>query len=82
MNNSDKILFATGDVKQLQGVEALTNCQDPATCLDNCLDTVFKYNIFLAVCKREGAKDSIEGDMNREIINNTCGDFWQKKLPN
>ena len=39
-NNPDKIVVATGDVKQLQGVEVMTNCQDPATYMDNCLDTI------------------------------------------
>ena len=80
-HNLDKIVIATGDVKQLQGVEAMTNCQDPATYMDNCLDTIFKYNIFLTVCKRVGAKDSEEGERNRKIINDMYDDFWEKKLP-
>ena len=80
-NNPDKIVVATGDVKQLQGVEVMTNCQDPATYMDNCLDTIFKYNIFLTICKRVGAKDSIEGDRNRKIINDMYEDFWENKLP-
>ena len=80
-NNPDKIVVATGDVKQLQGVEVMTNCQDPATYMDNCLDTIFKYNIILTICKRVGAKDSIEGDRNRKIINNMYEDFWENKLP-
>ena len=80
-NNPDKIVVATGDVKQLQGVEILTNCQDPATYMDNCLDTIFKYNIFLTICKRVGAKDSEEGERNRAIINDMYADFWENKLP-
>ena len=80
-NNPDQIVIATGDVKQLQGVEVMTNCQNPATYIDNCLDIIFKYNIFLTVCKRVGAKDSEEGDRNRVIINNIYKDFWEHKLP-
>ena len=80
-SNTEKIVVATGDVKQLQGVEVLTNCQDPATYIDNCLDIIFKYNIFLTVCKRVGAKDSEEGERNREIIDNMYKDFWEKNLP-
>ena len=80
-NNPDKIVIATGDVKQLQGLEVMTNCQNPATYIDNCLDIIFKYNIFLTVCKRVGAKDSEEGDRNRVIINNIYKDFWEHKLP-
>ena len=79
--NPDIIVIGTGDVKQLQGVEVMTNCQDPAVYIDNCIDIVFEYNIFLQVCKRVGAKDSEEGDRNREIINNVYNDFWESKLP-
>ena len=80
-NNPDKMVVATGDVKQLQGVEILTNCQKPATYIDDCLNTMFEYNIFLTICKRVGAKDSIEGDKNREIIKTMYEDFWDKELP-
>ena len=79
--NPDIIVIGTGDVKQLQGVEVMTNCQNPAAYIDNCIDIVFKYNVFLEVCKRVGAKDSEEGDRNREIINNMYNDFWESKLP-
>ena len=45
--NPDKMVVATGDVKQLQRVEFLTNCQNPATYIDDCLTTMFEYrNIF------------------------------------
>ena len=39
-NNTHVIRIATGDVKQLEGVETMTNCQDPATYIDNCIDNV------------------------------------------
>ena len=80
-NNPNKIVVATGDVKQLQGVEVMTNCQDPATYMDNCLDTTFEYNIFLTICKRVGAKDSEEGERNRAIVNDMYADFWKNTLP-
>ena len=80
-NNPDIIVVATGDVKQLPGVEVMTNCQNPATYMDNCLDIVFRYNIFLQICKRVGAKDSEDGERNRGIINDMYEDFWEKKLP-
>ena len=79
--NPDIIVIGTGDVKQLQRVEVMTNCQNPAVYIDNCIDIVFKYNIFLQVCERVGAKDSEEGHRNREIINNMYNDFWENKLP-
>ena len=79
--NPDIIVIGTGDVKQLQGVEVMTNCQNPAAYVDNCIDIVFKYNTFLQVCERVGAKDSEEGDRNREIMHNMYNDFWENKLP-
>ena len=59
----------------------MTICQNPATYIDNCLGIILKHNIFLTVCKRVGAKDSEEGDSNREIIENMYEDFWEQKLP-
>ena len=61
-------LLGTGDVQQLQRVEVMTNCQNPEVYMDNCIDIVFKYNIFLQVCKRVGAKNSEEGQRSRESL--------------
>ena len=80
-NNTHIIRIATGDVKQLEGVETMTNCQDPATYIDNCIDTMFKYNIFLKICKRVGAKDSVEGERNRKILNDMYNDWWENNIP-
>ena len=80
-NNTRIIRIATGDVKQLEGVETMTNCQDPATYIDNCIDTMFKYNIFLKICKRVGAKDSAEGERNRKILNDMYNDWWENNIP-
>ena len=79
-HSNKKIIVATGDTKQLQGVESITNCQDPATYADHCLDVIFKHNIFLKICKRVGAKDSPDGDKNRQIINDMYDDCWVNKL--
>ena len=81
LNNPDKIIILTGDIKQLQSLEVITNCQDAETYNDHTMDVICKYNIFLKVCKRVGAKDSIEGEKNRQIINDMYDDFWQHKLP-
>ena len=80
-NNTHIIRIATGDVKQLEGVETMTNCQDPATYIDNCIDTMFKYNTFLKICKRVGAKDSVEGERNRKILNDMYDDWWENNIP-
>ena len=81
INNPDLIVIGTGDVKQLQGIEVITNCQNPATFMDNCIDIILKYNIFLTICKRVGAKDSEEGERNRQLLNDIYDDFWEHELP-
>ena len=78
--NLDIIVIATGDVKQLQDVEVITNYQIPIIYMGNYIDIVFKYNIFLQIYKRVGAKDNKEGERNREIINNIYNDFCRNIL--
>ena len=81
LKHPEKIIIGTGDVNQLQSVEELTNCQDHKTYIDNCMDVIFKNNIFLQVCKRVGAKDSEDGDLNRQKINDMYNDLWIQKMP-
>ena len=80
LKHPEKIIIGTGDVNQLQSVEELTNCQDHKTYIDNCMDVIFKNNIFLQVCKRVGAKDSEDGDLNRQKINDMYNDLWIQKM--
>ena len=80
LNNSDKIIVGTGDTKQLPSVECITNSRDKESYLNHCMNVIFKYNICLKICKRVGAKDSEEGEMNRKIINEMYDDFWIHKL--
>ena len=48
----DKIIVATGDEHQLQGVVDITNTQDYRTYLDSCIKHIFKHYICLEECKR------------------------------
>ena len=48
-DNPDKMVVPTGGVKQLQGVEMMTNCQNPATYMDDCLDILFKHKIYIYI---------------------------------
>ena len=50
--NPDKIVVATGDEHQLQGVVDITNTQDYRTYLDGCIKQIFKHYIYLEECKR------------------------------
>ena len=50
--NPDKIILATGDEHQLQGVVDITNTQDYRTYFDSCIKQIFKGYIYLEKCKR------------------------------
>ena len=73
--NTNKIIIATGDDKQLPPIEDLTNCQNKEAYGNQCLDIIFKYNIYLEICKR------VKDEENRTIINNMFDDWWVKQLP-
>ena len=72
--NPDKIIIGAGDTKQLPSIQALTNTQSHDEYADSCVDKIFKYNIYLKVCKRIGEKDRI-------MLDNLYIDFWENKLP-
>ena len=73
-NNPDKIIIGAGDTKQLPSIQALTNTQPHDEYADSCVDKIFKYNIYLKVCKRVGEKGRI-------TLDNLYIDFWENKLP-
>ena len=73
-NNPDKIIIGAGDTKQLPSIQALTNTQSHDEYADSCVDKIFKYNIYLKVCKRIGEKDRI-------MLDNLYIDFGENKLP-
>ena len=59
--NHHLIVRGAGDVKQLLSIEPFTNKQNGEEFVDNCIDIIFKYNIFLQIRKRVGGKDTEEG---------------------
>eukprot|EP00438_Fugacium_kawagutii_P021104 Skav205927 [mRNA] locus=scaffold123:1068999:1070066:+ [translate_table: standard] len=70
------IIIGAGDVKQLPSIEPYTNCQNVEDYVDNCLDIIFKYNMYLKICKRVGGKDTEEGERNRKKLDMIYDDFW------
>ena len=58
--NPHLIVIGAGDVKQLPSIEPFTNNQNGEEYVDNCIDIIFNYNIFLQICKRVGGKDTKE----------------------
>ena len=75
LDNPDKIIIATGDTKQLSPIEDITNCQDKEVYANQCLDTIFKHNIFVEISKR------VKREKNRKIVNDMYANFWVNKLP-
>ena len=81
LNHPEKIIMGTGDTKQLPPIQDLTKTQCHETYADNCIDVIFKHNIFLKVCKRVGGKDTPEGEKGKEIMRQLYDDFWVINLP-
>ena len=73
-NNPNKIIIGAGDTKQLQPINDLTNTQSHDQYADQCIDKIFKYNIYLKICKRVGEKDRI-------TLDDMYNDFWINRLP-
>ena len=73
-NNQDKIIVATGDGKQLKPVSELTNLQEHEEYADNCVDKIFKYNIYLKVCKR------LKKEEDRKKLENIYIDIFENNI--
>ena len=71
--NLNFIVIGSGDVKQLPSIEPFTSNQNGEEYVDNCIDIIFNYNIFLQICKRVGGKDT-------EELNEIYDDFWETYL--
>ena len=56
-HEGSKIIIGAGDTKQLEPINDLTNTQPHDEYADQCMDKIFKYNIYLKICKRIGEKD-------------------------
>ena len=69
-NNPKLIVVATGDGKQLKPVNELTNTQEHETYANNCIDQIFKYNIFLKECKR------LKTQADKETLNKIYEDIF------
>ena len=69
-----KIIIGAGDCNQLPPINDLTNTQPHDIYADQCMDKIFKYNLYLKICKRVGEKD-------RLVLEEMWNDFWIHKLP-
>ncbi len=44
------------------------------------MDIIFKYNIYLKICKRVGGKDTEEGERNRQKLDDIYNDLWEEDM--
>ena len=56
LDNPDKIVVATGDTSQLPPVSPYTNTKDYATYTDECVNTIFPYELYLKENKIENKR--------------------------
>ena len=73
-HEGSKIIIGADDTKQLEPINDLTNTQPHDAYADQCMDKIFKYNIYLQICKRVGEKDRI-------VLDELYDNFWIHKLP-
>ena len=71
----EKIIIGTADGKQLKPIADLTNSQDHETYLNNCLNQIFKYKIYLKISKR------LKTEEDKIKLNDIYNDIWKNKLP-
>ena len=67
-NSDDKIIIGTADGKQSQPIV-------DEKYLNKCLNQIFKYKIYLKICKR------VKTEEDRQKVSDVYDDIWKHKLP-
>ena len=73
--SNNKIIIGTADGKQLPPIVDLTNTQDHEKYPNQCLNQMFKYQIYLTICKR------VKTEEDRQKMDKVYNDIWKHKLP-
>ena len=71
----DKIIIATSDGKQLPPIKDITNTRDHETYLNECINQIFKYRIYLKISKR------LRKRSDKTKLKHIYHDIWKHKLP-
>ena len=71
----EKIIIGTADGKQVNPIADLINTQDHETYLNNCLNQIFTYTIYLKISKR------LKTEEDKIKLNDVYNDIWKNKLP-
>jgi hypothetical protein len=73
--NQEKIVIATGDAKQLESIDLITNQHDYDEYYNRCIGLVFPNNIFLRESKR------LKDPRQRETLRNFKDDIFNEAIP-
>ena len=74
-HSKDKIIIGTADGKQLPPINDLTNTKDHEKYLNECLNQIFYYKIYLKISKR------LKTEEDRIKLNEIYDDIWKHRLP-
>ena len=74
-SNPDKIIIATGDTKQLEPIEKLSNQIIYDEYADHCVNSIFNYEIYLTIPKR------VKSDADKLKMKQLKEDVFNEELP-
>ena len=73
--NKEEIIIGTADGKQLTPINDLTNVNNHEKYLNDCLNQIFNYKIYLNISKR------LKTEEDKIKLSNIYNDIWIHKLP-
>ena len=71
----DKIVIATGDTKQLEPIEKLSNLIDYDEYADHCVNSIFNYEVYLTIPKR------VKSDEDKMKLKQLKDDVFNEAIP-
>lgn len=74
-SHPEKIIIATGDTKQLEPIEKLSNQIDYDEYADHCVNAIFNYEIFLEIPKR------VKSDEDKLKLKQLKEDIFNEEIP-
>jgi hypothetical protein len=74
-SHPDKIIIATGDTAQLEAIEGISNVKNYDQYIDECINTVFPFEIFLKENKR------LKTYEDKQTLKNFKADIFNEDIP-
>jgi hypothetical protein len=73
--NPDKIIIATGDTKQLEPIEKLSNQINYDEYADHCVNSIFNHEVYLTIPKR------VKSDEDKLKMRQLKEDVFNEEIP-